>query len=73
MKSFTNYAAQGDFFVLTRSPVALCPFCDSDKDWPADIIVGILDRSQFFTSTPLPSIQTEFTPSLNSPDLESSP
>jgi hypothetical protein len=27
------------FFVLTRSPVALCPFCDSDADWPSDIVV----------------------------------
>jgi hypothetical protein len=27
------------FFVLTRSPVALCPFCNSDADWPSDIVV----------------------------------
>jgi hypothetical protein len=27
------------FFVLTRAPVALCPFCNSDADWPADIVV----------------------------------
>lgn len=27
------------FFVLTRAPVALCPFCNSDADWPSDIIV----------------------------------
>jgi hypothetical protein len=25
--------------VLTRAPVALCPFCNSDADWPSDIIV----------------------------------
>ena len=30
------------FFVLTRTPVAICPFCDSDADWPADIIVVYL-------------------------------
>lgn len=27
------------FFVLTRAPVALCPFCNSDADWPTDIVV----------------------------------
>lgn len=27
------------FFVLTRAPVSLCPFCNSDADWPSDIIV----------------------------------
>jgi len=27
------------FFVLTRSPVSLCPFCNSDADWPSDIVV----------------------------------
>jgi hypothetical protein len=30
------------FFVLTRTPVAICPFCDSDADWPADIMVVYL-------------------------------
>jgi len=27
------------FFVMTRAPVALCPFCNSDADWPSDIVV----------------------------------
>ena len=27
------------FFVLCARPVALCPFCQSDADWPEDIIV----------------------------------
>lgn len=27
-----------DFFVLTRSPMALCPFCSTDADWPDDIV-----------------------------------
>ena len=27
------------FFVLTREPVAICPFCSSDAEWPADIVV----------------------------------
>jgi hypothetical protein len=31
--------AETGFFVLTRAPVALCPFCNSDADWPSDIVV----------------------------------
>jgi len=31
--------AEADFFVLTREPVSLCPFCNSDADWPSNIIV----------------------------------
>jgi hypothetical protein len=31
--------ADARFFVLTRAPVALCPFCNSDADWPSDIVV----------------------------------
>ena len=27
--------AEADFFVLTAAPMALCPFCSSDADWPA--------------------------------------
>jgi hypothetical protein len=27
-----------DFFVLTRVPLSLCPFCASDADWPEDIV-----------------------------------
>ena len=30
------------FFVLTRKPVSVCPFCSSDADWPSDIVVVIL-------------------------------
>lgn len=40
--------AEANFFVLTEVPVALCPFCDSDADWPSDIIVVYLDRAQTF-------------------------
>lgn len=40
---------QGKFFVLTRQPVSLCPFCNSDADWPADIIVVYLTKDEFFT------------------------
>ena len=28
-----------DFFVLTKLPMAVCPFCDSELDWPNDIVL----------------------------------
>lgn len=31
--------ADAKFLVLTRQPLAICPFCSSDADWPADIMV----------------------------------
>ena len=40
--------AEANFFVLTEIPMALCPFCSSDADWPDDIIVVYLDQSQTF-------------------------
>lgn len=33
---------ESKFFVLTREPVAVCPFCSSDAQWPADIVVVYL-------------------------------
>ena len=30
------------FFVLTREPVSVCPFCASDAEWPVDIVVVYL-------------------------------
>ena len=30
---------ESKFFVLTREPVAICPFCSSDAQWPSDIVV----------------------------------
>jgi hypothetical protein len=27
-----------DFFVLTRVPLEMCPFCSSDTSWPEDIV-----------------------------------
>lgn len=27
------------FFVLTRRPMAVCPFCDNEADWPRDIVL----------------------------------
>ncbi len=41
--------AEAAFFVLTEVPMALCPFCSSDADWPDNIIVIYLHRKQTFT------------------------
>jgi hypothetical protein len=36
---------ESSFFVLTREPLALCPFCQSDAEWPVDIVVIYLRRA----------------------------
>lgn len=33
---------ESKFFVLSRQPIALCPFCSSDAEWPVDIVVVYL-------------------------------
>lgn len=35
-----------DFFVLTRMPMAVCPFCSDAADWPTDLVVSY-SRSPF--------------------------
>ncbi len=30
--------AESHFFVLTKKPMAVCPFCGTDADWPDDIV-----------------------------------
>jgi hypothetical protein len=40
---------QADFFVLTRQPVSLCPFCNTDADWPTDILVIYLKNGEIFS------------------------
>ena len=37
--------AESNFFVLTREPLSICPFCQSDADWPLDIIVIYLSKA----------------------------
>lgn len=32
------------FFVLTQVPMSICPFCSTDADWPANIVVVKLDN-----------------------------
>ncbi|SIR60029.1 MULTISPECIES: hypothetical protein [unclassified Paenibacillus] len=39
------------FFVLTRIPLAICPFCSSDADWPSDIVVVNLPKGSEMTPT----------------------
>ncbi len=43
--------AEADFFVLGKQPMAVCPFCSSDADWPDDIVVIYLRRKQTFEHT----------------------
>ncbi|WP_159564836.1 hypothetical protein [Budvicia diplopodorum] len=40
--------AESQFFVLTKMPMAICPFCSSDADWPEDILVIYLSERQTF-------------------------
>lgn len=40
--------ADAKFFVLTKEPVSLCPFCSTDADWPESIIVVFLSEKQDF-------------------------
>jgi hypothetical protein len=42
---------EAEFFVMTREPVSLCPFCNSDADWPSDIIVVYLRDGVRYTQT----------------------
>jgi hypothetical protein len=30
--------AESKFFVLTKKPMAVCPFCEKEADWPDDIL-----------------------------------
>lgn len=31
--------AESNFFVLTKKPMSVCPFCETEADWPDDIVV----------------------------------
>lgn len=46
--------AEAKFFVLTEIPMALCPFCSSDADWPDNIVVIYLDEKQTFVQANAP-------------------
>jgi hypothetical protein len=36
--------AEAAFFVLTRSPMAVCPFCETEMQWPDDIVLVLTDE-----------------------------
>ena len=31
--------AESKFFVLTKKPMSVCPFCETEAEWPDDIVV----------------------------------
>ncbi len=37
--------AESSFFVLTKRPMAVCPFCDTEADWPDDILAVYTKRT----------------------------
>lgn len=39
---------EADFFVMTKMPMAVCPFCDNEADWPRDILFVRMERRQPF-------------------------
>jgi hypothetical protein len=38
--------ADAGFFVLTKMPMAVCPFCETAADWPSDIVLVLLAEDQ---------------------------
>jgi len=39
------------FFVLTRQPMSICPFCSTDAEWPADIVLVLLPGGKEISPT----------------------
>lgn len=37
--------AESKFFVLTKKPLAVCPFCETEAEWPDDIIAVFTKRT----------------------------
>ncbi|WP_425097943.1 hypothetical protein [Tropicibacter sp. S64] len=37
--------AESSFFVLTRRPMSVCPFCETEADWPNDILAVYTKRT----------------------------
>lgn len=42
------------FFVLTKQPMAVCPFCSTDADWPEDIVLVTMPSGKSVTPTEKP-------------------
>jgi hypothetical protein len=36
--------AESNFFVLTRRPMSVCPFCENEAEWPSDILAVYTKR-----------------------------
>lgn len=36
--------AEASFFVLTSMPMAVCPFCETEAQWPDDIVLVMTDE-----------------------------
>ena len=36
--------AESNFFVLTRTPMSVCPFCETEAEWPNDILAVYTKR-----------------------------
>ena len=36
--------AESKFFVLTKMPMAVCPFCETEAEWPNDILAVYTKR-----------------------------
>ncbi len=36
--------AESSFFVLTRRPMSVCPFCETEAEWPNDIVAVYTKR-----------------------------
>ncbi|KPV58744.1 hypothetical protein QJ48_15195 [Paenibacillus sp. A3] len=43
--------AKVNFFVLTKVALTVCPFCSTDADWPADIVVVFMPKGKDVTPT----------------------
>lgn len=37
--------AESKFFVLTKMPMSVCPFCETEADWPDDILAIYTKRT----------------------------
>ncbi len=37
--------AESNFFVLTRTPMSVCPFCETEAEWPNDILAVYTKRA----------------------------
>ncbi|WP_323784742.1 hypothetical protein [Thalassovita sp.] len=37
--------AEANFFVLTNKPMAVCPFCETEAEWPDDILAVYTKRT----------------------------